>query len=325
MRFEKLKFWGLCFVLVFSILFSANAQRSYTTMPYKMVVGELKGMVGTYKGYEMLINQASPDYPYNLILERGVSFCYLVNQFISNKDTSCLSLLNINGADEKAFYKHLQKLNKERDYKNRIIIRSIDLEHSENFKTALNTTYYMIKKVSNNFYQKIADSIYNDSNKVNHIKTKDLMRLIDSTRMSYLMTDDSILQLIKKNLYQTTDLGAPYTNDWYEKREKILVNQYQKATSTLNRFCLITDVIHLPNSNKGKPFLKYAELKEFGVDCYYPIYFNHYTNNTYSKTFYCMYNKNPFKWNSKLYQQFNSKKGAWLMSTTKANYLIISN
>lgn len=325
MRIEKLKFGGLCLVLVLSINSIALGQRSFTYMPYKMVVGDLKGMAGTYKGYEMLINQASPDYPFNLILEKGVSFCYFINQYISNRDTTCLSLLTINSSDERSFYKHLQKLNKDRLFINRIIVRPIDLENSENFKTALNAAYYMIKKVSNDYYQKIADSIYNDNNAVNRIKVKDLLNLIDTTRMSYLMSDDSILIQIKHNLSQTTELGTPYSEEWFTKREKILLYNYQKTTSSLNRFCLITDVTHMPASKNKKAFLKYAELKEFGVDCYYPIYFNHYTNTTYSKTFYCMHSKNPFKWNSKLYQQFNLKKGAWLMSTSKANYIIISN
>ncbi len=325
MRFEKLKYLGLCLILVISIVVNASAQRSYTTMPVKMIVGDLKGMSGTYKGYEMLINQSSPDYTFNLILEKGVSFCFFINQYISGKDTSCLSMLNINSAEEKSFYKQLQKLNKEREYRNRIIVIPIDLEYSDNFRTVLNVAYYMIKKVSNERYQKIADSIYNDANKANHVKAKDLFRLIDSTRMSYLMTDDSTLQRIKKNLYLTTELGAPYSNDWFRKREKILLTNFNKTTTTLNRFCFITDIKHMPNSNENKPFLKYTDLKSFGVDCYYPIYFNHYTSSTYTKAFYCMNSKNPFKWNKKLFQQFNSKKGAWLMSTTKANYIIISN
>lgn len=325
MRYEKLKFSGICLLLFFSIGMSASAQRPYTTTPVKMIVGDLKGMAGTYKGYEMLINQASPDFPFYLLLEKSVSYCYFINQYISLRDTNCIWQITINSIEERSFYEHLQKLNRSRTFVNRIIVKSVDLEHSENFKVAFNAIYYMIKKISNDHYQQIADSIYNDNNLVNRAKAKSLILLVDSSHLSYLMTDDSIFQQIKKNLYTTISLGTPYTKSWYKGRENIMLENYSKATQGLNRFCFITDITHMPDYKKNNPFLKKVELKEFGIQCYYPIYFNHYASSTYQQSFYCFHKYNPFRWNKKLTEQFSSKKGAWLMSTQKANYIIISN
>ncbi len=315
----------LIIILSMNISSGLFAQRSYTTMPFKIIIGHVSGMQGTYEGYKLLINQTSPDFSYTILLERGVGFCFFINKYVSGIDTNALKNISIQNIDEKNFYKHIYLLNKEREVNNKILIKSIDTEHHDNFKSALNAIYYMTKKVSNEHYQNIADSIYYDSIKVNHIKAKDLIRLIDSTRMSYLMTDDSVLQMLKKNLYLTTDLGAPYTQDWFKGREKIMLSNYNKATFGLNRFCFISDMRHMPNQNGRKAFLKHAELKDFGVECYYPIYFNRFSDGKFRKPFYCLHRKNPMRFNSKLASQFKLKKGAWLMSTKKANYIIISN
>jgi hypothetical protein len=290
-----------------------------------MIVGHVNGVFGTYKGYEMLLNQIEPEFPYTLILEKSASYCFFINLYISGRDTTAFTKINISNIEEKSFYLHIRDLNKERNYSNRIIIKSIDLEHQDNFKNSLNAVYYMLSQVSNNHYQKIADSIYRDSIKSYHVKAKDLIRLIDSTRMSYLMTDDSVLQVIKKNLYRTTDLGVPYGVSWASNREKILLEFFNAATYGLNRYCCITDVKHLPKSGKRKAFLNKANLKSFGVSCIYPVYFNHYFNTGFKKTFYCAHPANPFKWKSALKNQFKQKKGAWLMNTEKYTYLIISN
>jgi len=294
-------------------------------LPYKIIVGHVNGVFGTYKGYEMLLNQIEPEFPYAVILEKSASYCYFINLYISGRDTTAINKINISNLEEKSFYSHIRGLNKEREYSNRIIIKSIDLEQQDNFKNSLNAVYYMLSQVSNDHYQRMADTIYRDSTKLNHVKAKDLIRLIDSTRMSYLMADDSVLQVIKKNLYLTTDLGVPYGVSWASNREKILLDFFNSATFGLNRYCCITDVKHLPKSGKRKAFLNKANLKSFGISCIYPIYFNHYFNTGFKKTFYCAHPTNPFKGKSALKNQFKLKKGAWLMNTEKYTYLIISN
>lgn len=318
----------LILLINFSSSFAINTPKIKSEsiqLPYKMIVGHMSKMLGTYKGYEMLLNQIEPEFPYAIILEKSASYCYFINLFISGRDTTALTNITIPNNEEKNFYIHLRNLNRERLYQNKIIIKSIDLEYQDNFKNSLNAVYYMLSQVSNDHYQKIADTIYNDKTKQNHVKTKDLIRLIDSTRMSYLMADDSVLQVIKKNIYRTVELGTPYGVSWTTNREKILLEFFNAATFGLNRYCCIADVKHLPKSGKHSAFLNKANLKSFGVICVYPIYFNHFFNEGFKKTFYCAHPTNPFKWKAELKNQFKQKKGAWLMNTEKSTYLIISN
>ncbi len=325
MKNISIKLLLISITLLLSINNISFAQRSFTTFPFKMVVGHVNGMQGTYGAYKMLVSQTSVDFPYYILMDKSVGFCYFINKYIQGFDSTALKFVSINSTEEKGFYDTLKMYNASREWKNKIIIKSIDLEHHDNFKTALNTVYYMTKLVSNDHYQRIADSIYNDSVKVNHIKAKDIIRLIDSTRMSYLLTDDSVYQQLKKNLYLTTDLGAPFTSSWLKGRESIMLDNYNKATFGLHRFCYISEIKHLPYQSNRNAFLKKANLKEFGVECYYPIYFNRFSDKNNKKSFYCYHRKNPLRFNSKLANQFKSKKGAWLMSTKKVNYIIISN
>ena len=83
--FKQYIYLALIFVLNIGIAHRVVAQRSYTTMPTKMIVGHMKGMTGTYKSYELLINQISPEFPYTIVLERGASFCYFINKYINDK------------------------------------------------------------------------------------------------------------------------------------------------------------------------------------------------------------------------------------------------
>lgn len=322
------KYIKLLFINIIIILSTSNflsAQRSFTTFPFKMIVGHVNGMQGTYNGYKMLINQAPIEFPYFILMDKSIGFCYFINRYIKGIDSTAMKYVSINSKEERSFYDTLKIYNRNREWNNKITVKAVDLEHHDNFKTALNAVYYMTNLVSNDHYQRIADSIYNDSIKVNHIKAKEIIRLIDSTRMSYLLTDDSVYQQLKKNLYLTTDLGTPFTSSWFKGRESIMLNNYNKATYGLYRFCYISEIKHLPNQSNRNAFLKKANLKEFGVECYYPIYFNLYSATNNKKSFYCYHRKNPLRFNSKLADQFKSKKGAWLMSTKKVNYIIITN
>lgn len=325
MKYLSFKYFLLLYFLKVFTISTVYAQNAYSTVPYKMVVGHMNGMPGSYKSYELLLNQTSSEIPYSIIVEHGVGYCYFINLYLSLRDTNCLSNINFTSKDEKQFYKHIFNLNKERELKNKIYVKSIDLEHEDNFKASLNAIFYMIKLVSNTHYQNIANTIYNNPNKPNQLKVKDLIRLVDSTRMSYLMVDDSVLSLIRKNIYKTTDLGIPNTSTFKKAREKILLEHFNTATYSTNQYLCITDVSHLPTKKTGQPFLKKAHLKELGIECIYPVYFNHNISFKYKKSFYCVHPKNPFSRNKPLGKTLNAKRGSWLMSVDNVKYLIVSN
>lgn len=294
-------------------------------IPYKLIIGELRGMTGVYDAYYKLINQQSIEFPYHLVLERDASFCFFVNLYISGTDTNVLKNIRFSNTEEKEFYKKIYTLNLLRVPRNKISVKSFDIEHHNNFQTCVNAIYYMISKVSNTSLQIIADSIYKNQNKVNHLKANELIRLIDTTRLADLMVHDSVLQLIKINLQTSLSFGKPYTNTWYKNREKALLNLYYKASWKLDRYCAIIQTKHLPKAGDRNAFLKNAELKGLGITCAYPIYFNRYVNTSFKKSFYCEHPKNPFYLNKKSTVEFSKKKGAWLISNKKTYYLIVSN
>lgn len=320
----KMKYKNISFLFIL-LLFKTNTLLAQGFLPSKIIIGEVKTQRGIYTGYEMLLSQINRELPYHLILEKSTSYCYFINLYISGKDTSAISNINITNPSEKKFYQHLYKLNSERFPKNRIIVKGIDLEYTNSYKNCLNAVYYMISKVSNDSLQTEADSIYFNDYKPNHSKAKALIRLIDSTRLSYLMTDDSVLQKIKTNLYISTNLGQAYTKSWSKQREKELLHIFNKTTFGLDRYCFIVDIFHLPNRRFEKTFLEKAPLKEFDIRCYYPIYVNRFASNKFRKTFKCYHHKNPFRRNKGLGYSFKQKQGAWLLNTKKYNYYILSN
>lgn len=294
-------------------------------IPFKMIIGELKGMQGVYDAYYKLLQQQSTEFKYDLIIERDASFCFFINQHISGTDTNSLKYIRFGNIEEKDFYQKLYYLNKTRENKNKIYVRSFDIEHHNNFQTCLNAIYYMISNVSNESIQQMVDSIYKNENKPNFLKAKDLLRIIDTTRLKYLITHDSVLQLINSNLYTSVSLGKPYTKSWYKSREKILYKLYSNCTFNSDRYCVIIQTLHLPKTGKRNSFLNKINVEELGAQYIYPIYFNRYTNNIYKKSYYCLHPKDPFKFNRKTALDFSKKKGAWLISHKKTYYLVVSN
>lgn len=294
-------------------------------IPFKLIIGELKGMPGVYDAYYKLLQQQSTEFKYDLILERDASFCFFVNLHISGTDTNALKFIRFGNAEEKDFYQKILELNKQRELKNKIKTRSFDIEHHNNFQTCLNAIYYMISAVSNASIQATADTIYKNANKPNFIKAKDLIRLIDTTRLSYLMTHDSVLQIIKSNLNSSVSFGKTYTKSWYKQREKTLMPLFSKCIFNIDRYCVIVQTLHLPKSGNNKSFLNKIKIEELGAQYIYPIYFNRFTNNIYKKSYYCLHPKDPFKYNRKSTLDFSKKKGAWLISNKKTYYLVVSN
>lgn len=306
-------------------IFNNSSSIAYSPLPFKFIVGEIKGMKGTYKGYQQILNQTEFGFKYDFILEKSASQCYFINRYILNIDTTCLKYLNSSNADELEFYNSIRINNLSREFNKKVRVRSFDLEYQQNFSIAVNALHYMISMVSNKALQLKADSIYSDSIKPNFIKAKDLTRIIDSTRISDLLTDDSVYQQIKKNLYLTIELGEPFTKSWYKNREKILLIEFQNSILGIDRYCAIVNNNHLPEIKHSNGFLKYFELNELGIKCYYPIYINRFSNNELKKAFVCGHKKNPFKWNKKTLNVFTKKSGAWLMSNKKTNYFVVSN
>jgi hypothetical protein len=312
--------------------FNAEAQLSkpkfipsQQSIPFKIIVGELKGIKGNFDAHFKIISQQSSEFPYDVILEKDASFCFFMNLFISGRDTNIFKYVRISGKEEEDFYRKLYSLNKDRGTGNKINIKSFDIEHSNNFQTCLNAIYYMISQVSNESIQRIADTVYYNPYIATHLKANNLLRIIDSTRLAFLITHDSVLQEIRTNLKLTLSYSSPYTKSWYKKREKMLLELFNKATYKSVRFCVITQTIHMPKSGGRNAFLNDAKLKKLGIECIYPIYFNKYLNSLYKKTFYCTHPKNPFFFSPKKAQEFSSKKGAWILSNKNNYYLVISN
>ncbi len=298
---------------------------SKQNIPFKIIIAELKGMPGCFDAYYKVLTQQSTEFPYVLVLEKDASFCFFMNLYVSASDTTVLKYVHLSGLEEENFYKKVYTLNKERDFRNKITFRSFDIEHHNNFRTCLNAIYYMISNVSNSTIQQIADSTYYNSNIATHLKATSLLRLIDSTRLAYLIPYDSVLQEIKNNLNNSISFSTPYSNSWYKKREKKLVELFNKATFNTSRYCVITQVTHMPKSDNRKAFLKKIELSKLGIIPIYPIYFNRYSNTNYKKSFYCTHPKNPFLFYPKNAREFSSKKGTWLISNKDNYYLIVSN
>lgn len=294
-------------------------------IPYKIIIGELRGMNGVYDAYLKLINQQSTEFPYHLILERDASYCFFINLHISGADTNALKYIRFSNTEEKEFYNKIYSLNLQRSTKNKISVKSFDIEHHNNFQTTINALYYMISGVSNNTLQLITDSIYKNPYKENHLKANDLIRLIDTTRIADLMVHDSVLQLIKNNLKISLSFGKPYTKKWYKSREEVLLNYYYQASFKLDRYCAIIQTKHLPKVGDRHAFLKKLEVKSLGITCVYPIYFNRFVNTNFEKSFYCEHPNNPFYLNKKSTVEFSNKKGAWLISSKKTHYLVVSN
>lgn len=320
-------------MLMFALsIYNAKAQLSkpkfipsQQSIPFKIIVGEIKGIKGNFDAQYKIISQQSIEFPYDVILEKDASFCFFINLYISGRDTNVLKYVQISGKEEEDFYKKLYSLNKDRSIGNKINIKSFDIEHSNNFQTCLNAIYYMISQVSNESIQRITDTVYHNPYIATHLKANNLLRIIDSTRLAFLITHDSVLQEIRNNLKFTLSYSAPYTKYWYKKREKILLELFNKAIYNSVRFCVITQTLHMPKSGHRKAFLTYAKLNKLGIACIYPIYFNKYLNNYFKKSFYCTHPKNPFFFNPKKGQEFSGKKGAWLLSNNETYYLVISN
>jgi hypothetical protein len=319
-------------ILIFVNSFKLTAQinksnfiHSKKDIPNKIILGELRGMKGVYDAYLHLINQQATEFPYHLILERDASFCFFINLYISGTDTNALKHIRFVDNEEKEFYKKIYSLNLERNPKNKISVTSFDVEHEDNFQTTINALYYMISGVSNQSLQLLADSIYKNPYKANHIKANDLIRLIDTTRIADLMVHDSILQQIKNNLKTSLSFGKPYTNKWFKSREKVLLNAFSHASAKLERYCAIIQTNHMPKSGNINGFLRNVDLNSMGVTSIYPIYFNKYINSNFKEYFYCEHPKNPFYLNKNLTAEFYNRKGAWLISNKKTYYLVISN
>ncbi len=290
-------------------------------LPAKIIIGEEKGKGNAYAGYQMILNHTSEYSPYTILLEKGSGYCYFINLYISDRDTLAIYQLEHIGVNEKRFYEHLYKLNKRRSKKNKIVVKGYDLEHEHNYIYPVKAFYYMISEVSNTTIQTTADSIVSNDNKSNQGKAKELLHLIDNSRMVDLIKDDSTLQLIREKLYLSLKFGGPSSKSWLKNREKELINQFKASIFGLDKFCCITQLKHLPHQ-KGNPFLEKVPLKEFDIKYYYPIYIN---NKLTQQSYYCSYKKDPLKRNKALQTQLYSKSGAWLMSTEKHNYLLISN
>jgi hypothetical protein len=327
LRFLKKYLLVLCLSIVST---SGIAQLKKTSfiyskqyIPFKLVIGELKGMRGVYDAYTRILEQQDKSFPYNLVLEKEASFCFFMNLYISNIDTNVFKYLNFTNKEEKQFFRNIHKLNTDRTAQSKIKLVSFDIEHRKKFKYSLNAVYYMIEKVSNQHYQHLADSIYNDSTKSNHVKTKELISLIENTRLANLMTYDSTLNIIKENLYTSVNLGEQYTKTWYKGREKILATLFIKSTSKLERYCAIVDAKHLPKAKRS--FLRKIESEKMGIASVYPIYFNRYTNTELKKHYYCSHPTNPFKYNKTQAKEFSKKQGSWFMSNKDTYYLIVSN
>ena len=120
---KSIKLFIIQLLIFFSIINHTYAQRTFTTLPFKMVIGHANGIRGSFGAYKMLLNQISTDFPYYILMDRSVGYCYFVNRYINDIDTTALKYISINSKEEADFYKTVRANNQTRDKKNKIRIK----------------------------------------------------------------------------------------------------------------------------------------------------------------------------------------------------------
>ncbi len=291
----------------------------------KIILGELHGVTGNYKAYESIIYSLEIEKTYKLIIERGLSFSYLINEYLTGSDTTIIDKINFENEFEKMFYKSIYLKNKKLPSKNKIITIGIDLEYQDKFNQTLVALEYYLPKTNFKISYNQMTIISSDKEKSTKTKVLDFIALIDTTKFEKSKFD-SLVKNIIANFQNTLKISDASYLTWGRHREKYLLENFLNRVTDVKYFLFIIGVAHLPDNYLYPAFTKQLHknvTKEFQF--IYPIYFNHVSNEYIDKKYYCEHRNDPIKFNKTLFNYFDKKKGSWLMTYKNVNYLIISN
>lgn len=324
------------FILVLFILFSSMISRAQTTyvnidsidkhqiLPNKIFIGELHQVPGTYKTYETLIRSVDPAKQYKLVIERSVSFSYLINEFLSNSDTTVLEHISFHNDEERAFYTALYSMNRTLESAQKIMTIGIDLEYQLNYAHTLYALKYYLPKTATPPSHQEVTAIFADSGSSNLAKVKSLLSLIDTSTLN-INSYDRIVRAIYRNSENTIAISKTSRLTWGRKRERFLLENYTNRVSATSHFIFIVGVAHLPDNTLYPSFTKELAKDAASLQCYYPIYFNHTATKYIKEGYYCEHRKDPLKPDRTLLNYFDTHKGAWILKKDEIYYLVLSN
>jgi len=299
--------------------------QSSTFLSDKIVIGEIHDVIGSYTAYENIVKSLDIQKSYKLIIERGLSFSYLINEYLTGSDTSIIDKINFESEPEKIFYMTIYSINKKLADNNKITTIGIDLEYQFKFAQTLTAIEYYLPKTHFQISSQQLTQISADSVKSIRTKVQDIFSLIDTTKFENKKYDN-IVKNILSNFTNTIKISGSSNFTWGRQREKYLLKNFTNRVTDIKYFCFIIGVAHLPDNFLYPAFtrqLSKQTTKDFKY--FYPIYFNHVSHNYIDKKYYCEQSHDPLKSHKILFNYFDNKKGSWLMTDKDINYLIISN
>ncbi len=301
------------------------SEQSLTFLPDKMIIGELHGISGNYESYKKIIDALNKNKHYKFIVERGLSFSYLINEYLIDADTSIINRMTFESEDERDFYNQIYASNNLLPDDKKVTVIGIDLEYQQNFAHTLTALAYYLQKTTLEIPIQQVNQIFFDNQKSNGTKIYELFKLIDTVKLSD-QKYDVIVKSILSNYFNTIEVNKSSYINWGRRREKFLLKNFTVLTTDINYFCLIIGVAHLPENAIYPSFTKKLS-KEATKDFkyFYPIYFNHISSKIFDKRYYCENSFDPLKSDDFLFKYFNSRKGSWLLQNKDKNYFIISN
>lgn len=315
---------------------TTNAQTKFTSLDSlqndtsgilnnKIVIGELHTVSGTYEAYQKIIQSLDFNKSYKLIIERGLSFSYLVNEYLSDNDSTIIDKIVFENEAEKNFYKSIYSLNKELTENNKILTIGIDLEYQHKYaQTLIALEYYLPKTHFRTSNQEIT-TIASDKSKPVQAKIQEMLSLIDTVKLDN-QKYDVIVKNIAANFRETFKISGSSNLTWGRKREELLLANFKYRVTGIENFCFIIGVAHLPDNTLYPAFTKHLdELVARDFKYFYPIYFNHFQTSYLKKKYYCEHSRDPIKSNKILFNHFDNTKGSWLMTDKNVNYIVISN
>jgi hypothetical protein len=329
-KLKSLIFFSLLYVSTTSgqnifISVDSLSGSSSTFLSDKIVIGEMHEVIGNYNAYQKIVQSLDFQKSYKLIIERGLSFSYLINEFLTGSDTSIIDKINFQSEHEKIFYMNIYSINKKLADNNKITTIGIDLEYQSQFAQTLTAIKYYLPKTHFQISIQQLTKISSDSLKSIRTKVQDIFTLIDTTKFENNKYDN-IVKDILSNFTNTIKISGSSYFTWGRQREKYLLKNFQNRVKDIECFCFIIGVAHLPNNKLYPAFTKKLDKKTTsGFNYIYPIYFNHISNEYIDKKYYCEQSNDPLKSNKTLFNYFDNKKGYWLMKDKDINYLIISN
>jgi hypothetical protein len=185
----------------------------------KVMIGELHGVQGNYDTYQSIVRSLNHSRGYKLIIERGLSFSYLINEYLTGSDTNIINRMVFESEAEKDFYRCVYSMNKEQTNQHPITTIGIDLEFQQQFlHTWVALNYYLphshflrqgerIEKIN-------ADSALSIRARIDSVVAK-----MGTTKLAATSADRMIKELLL-NYGNTIKIAGSSGLTWGRKREK---------------------------------------------------------------------------------------------------------